>query len=971
MKFIVQTQPRDLYAAALGSRLIPIQSRNSAKVLLTLDFGESLSTPTRARLVVYDLDDYLTGPLGKQEIGASQKAGALSGAADPRVRPWSVQDVGFFDQHAPAKPLPDALRDPPLGAGVLLKVDLKLNGKPAVAPAKGWTWWSEEPRAKEHPQTEGGDGIEVVMRSGPPARTGKAPEHVVGRIRYRDADLKKHLTNQRRLLIRFVCLDESAPSVGPGTVFLSNICKQQTLAPNPLFVDTAVLRAERGLAPPEGPPPSLPPRRIDPDLTGYYEEIPDDDPLAADRDDFKPAGFLHLNQAGLARVGWYTPYADLGFPSKHTPLLRERFVFRVDPPTPDGGNVHHLTWATPRTGAEDPTALLGEPVDAKGQPTEEWLVGTFEVQDQRADGLHVVVRIRGTAASGEALQVERTFRRLTNTARLPWTVLRELFKGEGAEGDEARRQVIAQQAEPIPISYYLKIGEVVSQKNAALVKAIQSFVDSSDSSNSVVHMVTLRAVSRELMAVFIDSFWGRPKFSEHHTQEIRGLIKTYSEWNSITVKVSGDDVTKTVSRWLQDILFWGLDWLVKKEEKYKAAPKDQVYPKMVLADPDWSDSFHGFVLAGIMAAGEHEYVLQFLPLKSSDLAEDKAAGKNTVGVSFSVGGFLLQVTRRDGGKEIWSRFYTGMLGGLASGLSLSGAGGGVPAPDYELKLNSFFALEPTDFDHAWFRISEVGGPSGGLPIPGLGVKTASNLFCITVERADGTDIELSVIAPFEFALNKDMPDVKKYEKGELRKPTLQLFSIGMTFGILVLKLAGEDVVVPPDKKTPNQPARTDPTQVDQLLFKVGSALIDSGNLGALDVRLATYRRLIEAPGYIKVVGYTSPEWQGDKTGEKNQKLSEDRAAAALDAIKAAVGAPRPIVHKDKALSAEGFGEFASTNVFLGGPLLDPENPELYVPKEMTLDEFKRRIAKEEAQYPAWRRVDVHVNGIVIVKLRQG
>lgn len=964
MKFVLTTQPQDLYVSSLGSRLIPIQSRNNPKLLISLAMGENLSLGTRARLVVYDLDDYLASPLGKKEVQASLDAGPLPGEAQRRVWPWRAQDIGFFDGHLPGRPLPEALRDPPLGEGVLLKVDLKLSGAPgssAGAPGPGWHWWAVEPRATELAEADGGSGVAVVMWSGPRLRTGKAQLATVGHIRYREADLKKQTATRRRLLLRFVCLQQSAPSVGPGTVFLSNVCRSQTLAPNPLYVATDLLRKERGLEPP-GPAPTTPPRALQPDLTGYYEELPLADPLAHERPDFFPPGFLQLNQAGNARVGWYTPYAELDFKPEHAPFRRARFVFRVAPEVDDAGR-HWLVWASSTKDVEDPTALLGD-APPSGEPEDEWRVGTLKAETT-ADGQRIELSLRAPAEGGGTITLEGSFLRVRTAARLPWSVLHELFADQGQAGAKARGRVITEQAEPLPLPIRVQAGKAVSQENAALVSAIQRFADNSDASGSPQRRAALLEISAAIVPLFIDAYSQRPRYAGHHEEQLRACLRTYATWNRITVTVDGDPVTKTAAAWLEDVLAWALDWVLTKDDRYQAAPRQDVYPKLLLADPAWKKSFQGFYLAGVSALGGHTYKLDFTAAK--------LAPRGKVGLSFSVGGFYLNITRKDGDELVWEQRLLGAFGGIAAGLGIEGgakkAEGGVPAPS-SIELESFFALEAKDFEWAHFRIAEVGGPSGGFPVPGAGLKTTSALFAISVERADGTEIELSGVVSDFFAHNLDLPDVKKYAKDDWFKASLSLFSIGMSFGLLLPALQVK-TVTPPDETAPNREARADRTQVDMLSFRVGSSALGSDQLLQLDVRLATYRKLLEEPGYVHCLGYTSPEWRGDKTGEKNLALSQARADAALDAIRAGLGAPEKVLPKDKELKATGFGEDPATNPEKKGPLLDPENPERYVPAQMTKAEFDRRIAAEEGQYPRWRRVDVHLNGVIIVRLRQG
>lgn len=998
-KFILQTQPRS-FNKTLASRLLPIQEKNAAKILITFDMGEALILGAKVRLIVYDLDDYLTSVLGEQESIATKDVRTIKGKRS-FLWPFTNQDVGYFDALVPDAPLPEKFRDPPVGDGVLLKTDLVLRGQPAPAPEKGWWWWAEKRTPTQVPKADAaGQGLKVMMWKGPKARTGRPRLRSVGRVRYVKSDLTIQKKPLRKLVFRFIALEEVSDFLGPGSIFLSNLKAAQNTVARPLYVETSLLRTQLGLSPPPPEPKATLPafRNLEPDLTGYWEEMPVD-PLYVQRKGFIPSGYLSLNQAGTGRVGWYSPYSELGFtpfPNDefNRPFSSERLVLRVyTKETKPGSKRFLFRWVVATKTAEDPSVLLFP----SGSPAEDQLKaslhsGELRILDDLPD--QIEIKLFGKAKDdGSVPEIERYFRRVSHRSRLPWFILRRLFDGPGFKNkvlaEEARRSVIAEQAEPIPVSFWIKVGSTVSKANWALRRAIDLFVENSSSASQVPRDIALRLVSQGgkepsgkehdgIVDLFRDAFWGRPKFASHHTQQIRTWIQTYAANNKIQASVtpSGQNSkpTKTVKAWLEDILFWALDYLVDHEEPFKGKPRADVYPKMVSDKANgWDKHFEGFILAGVQTRGVHKYKLHFFALKAG--FEPKA------GIGFTVGGFTALIEAEKNGAPRWNARYSGAFGGISAGLSIKPGkkldpGGSTSGPPGHLEIESFYAFEDSDFKGAPFKIAALGGPSFGSAVPGTTVKTDSALFTITVERADGTEIDLSTVVEGFFEYDVGVPDVKDYSKKE-NDPTefsLQLFSIGMTYGYLLFEGDKSGDIVPPDKDKPNRSVQTDPTEVSNVYFKVGSAAVDEEQFILLDGRLALYRRLIEEPGFIRTLGYVSPEWKGDKSGAKNLKLSQERATSAMNAVFGAVGSPGPlgaerIIYPHKTTKALGFGEDPATDPAKGGPLLDPENPERYVPSKMTQAEFDARLAREEPDYPSWRRVDLMINGLIVVRLK--
>lgn len=146
------------------------------------------------------------------------------------------------------------------------------------------------------------------------------------------------------------------------------------------------------------------------------------------------------------------------------------------------------------------------------------------------------------------------------------------------------------------------------------------------------------------------------------------------------------------------------------------------------------------------------------------------------------------------------------------------------------------------------------------------------------------------------------------------------------------------------------------------LFAVDSSKLDERPPpGALSARLSLEKFLAiersffaEAEsGQLRVIGHASPEHARDY----NQALSERRASAVLAAVEDAFGDDLRIAPDSR--RASGRGE----DLALASGLHDPPDA------REARREFLRQHRGETLRWPEFRRVDVEVNGSVLVQLR--
>jgi hypothetical protein len=144
-------------------------------------------------------------------------------------------------------------------------------------------------------------------------------------------------------------------------------------------------------------------------------------------------------------------------------------------------------------------------------------------------------------------------------------------------------------------------------------------------------------------------------------------------------------------------------------------------------------------------------------------------------------------------------------------------------------------------------------------------------------------------------------------------------------------------------------------QTQTVLFDVDSATLDPVNRGWMETRLAIDRALFEAAGGGGTAeGYASPE----ATEDHNQKLSEMRAQAVVQATKDALGQALVVP-----LTPTGKGEGRA----IKAGLLNPPDPPTS-PAQWPSAKQKQLAVEQRTSWPSWRKVDLTVNGLLVVRV---
>jgi outer membrane protein OmpA-like peptidoglycan-associated protein len=199
---------------------------------------------------------------------------------------------------------------------------------------------------------------------------------------------------------------------------------------------------------------------------------------------------------------------------------------------------------------------------------------------------------------------------------------------------------------------------------------------------------------------------------------------------------------------------------------------------------------------------------------------------------------------------------------------------------------------------------------------------------------------------------RSVSDLKSLAR-DIAMPEVSLLQYVHSAGKLLLRdrdLGKAPTLAPSVQKQRQQARRTRTT-----LFDVDSATLDAATRGWMEAQLAIDRALFEATGGSGIAeGYASPE----ATEDHNQKLSETRAQAVVQAVKDAFGSTLAIP-----IQATGYGETPATEP--NGTLLNPPDTPGQI-ASLSSDDRNRLFIEKKLHWPSWRRVDLTVNNALVV-----
>ncbi len=978
---------------------------NAPRLSLQLVLGpDRVAAGRRAAVIVYDLDLYL----GRRKDGGHPYGETAAHFSGDGKSPWITLPPGAkaaVESGAMERDVDQA------GSGVLsfgvVKFQLRGDAERAALTSRhgpqGWCPYYVEAEAPPRRFAgEAGYALELWTDRRTVDVAGKwvqpsprAPLPWLGplaSIVYPAEDLRRVTPPQRVIAVRFVALDEVAPSVPPGTVFLATTNPANNPGTTRLVLDHArqrelLGRPGGGAVEPTGTS-ALESHVAAPDLTGHYEEVPEGvDPVTSD---FVSPSRLLLSQAGHARVGWFEPYGQLmsGVASASPPpLVGYNAVFRgkLTPGAADGLTV--VDWIRVDELRWDPGHIDEPPA---GNVTTERVRVELRVLRTRPRTV-IELRMFAITDTSRLVKTGRFVRRSPRT-RLPWAAVDRVGVGmlvNEADVDmvQLKAAVVAAEVQPQPAKLLDLIADRVAP--AALRPAVDEFEDGKTLS-------AFQLASRELEAA-MNAFSGpRQLYAADAVQRLHYFART-------TPIKSKRGSTASAFDWLTRMLDARI-----QEHAGKIVTTDADIEK-ALDSVFRQEKGRGFQLAQIAASGKNTYALKFGSVakrgKDVEVEGPKASGKTAVvGIGAEV--FSLEVTVSGPVAERWggTHTYLGLLASVGTGFEFkfglgSGEGGlgssGGSGGAVDCTLTSFVPIEPNDLHHAIFAIAAVTLPGAiGTPFDSIGLEASSALFSLRVSPRIGPAVTLSAVVEKIYEPKAELPklpeaqdlanwtDISKDDDGKEQtgfqkmledKKKLEfkiaLFGLSETLGFLVKSSESRELarrMAPTVARlvSKEQHVPVDITADPELiLFEVGRATVIEAARERLEYRLAAYRRLIEMPGWIAAAGFSSPEWSAkvpDKDA-RNEALSADRARAVMMAVRAAIGGPGGGVWppgRARTESAQGFGPRGAYKV---GGLLDPDR----LDAALVCDACGRTYASPEVLDEVLRDAKVQASGVCV------
>lgn len=374
----------------------------------------------------------------------------------------------------------------------------------------------------------------------------------------------------------------------------------------------------------------------------------------------------------------------------------------------------------------------------------------------------------------------------------------------------------------------------------------------------------------------------------------------------------------------------------------------------------------------------------------ADIVDQAIAGKAGASVTVETfgrkfGSFAeLKSAWRDGLSGVLkSDLLLGVFGDASAGLAFEFATSELSDPGYSGKTQKtggsplssviFYSDLPltsaADFDGAWFHIALIKGP--GAVAAGVGASapfSACHLMWLdkgTLETivSQGLDIKWPDNPLPKLILGGKQAFVDWVMSFLRPKITISAFEVAVGYGTIQLIRLGPPP--PTQRKMVNfiraQSAIVAAKANAVTLFNVNKAdfrgrddafFLKDGRY-MLEVFLSTIAPLFLSSGDINIVskGYASPE----DTAENNQTLSVARADMVWQGILDAFGGSLPLANYGR--NVFGLGEVPALN--FPGMLRPPDGPEF--------SSWLQRHPEQPALWPAWRKVDLELNGLVVVR----
>lgn len=699
-----------------------------------------------------------------------------------------------------------------------------------------------------------------------------------------------------------------------------------------------------------------------PDISGLYEQIVP----TGSKDEYYPKRLmLQVSTAGQAIIGWFSPppikYGSLdlrSWPTGDSNFQANRAgSFVVDTRwKPGGSNEWMMYWDFEKQyclNTKDPQNLLNKLSDHASEQVLPFGYFRFEIQD--GDPV-IVLRF-----SKEAKECDR-FKRYHRSVRLPWSLISEIKE------QSVKDAVIAEHVQPLSPSYIKKVIDILTGHQAKLL-----IIKWHTSSNKYA-----RKISRENIIRNINSSpLRKDELPREHRFSLLSRVRAALMSENLTI----NSETRMFYDWYSKIA---------AEEAETERPDLELFTNIEVA-PKKGQGF--------------AYITSYLKAKAS---------KNLkVGISGSVVGFMLRIRRvpvnfliaqngarifdKDGvpmisnpkdlkndsigvqlaGKldDLLFGFFfdigAGLGASLDSGLSKTNSKPSFSKKEFNgdefgsVTFYSYHKLESQDFHMATYNIAALKGPSVKI-----GNFVGFDIFStIYHEITLSENRVLSAVVTNTFKptgpnfpswnlLFGGMKGLTKYIEGWYKgKGTVDFFSISCGWGIIMSLKSNKS-------RSMISFSRQNSTLAIPLTKSFGSVLFDrdlatfrigKGNDITTDGRyvfecwLASMRGLLtKGQNVIEVNGYTSPE----APTCYNLQLSEARVDTVVQAILDAFG--NALNKNDFKLSS--LGEKPARDSGLD----DPPNDII------GLALFKKKYSKQVEHWPFWRRVDISIEGKVLI-----
>lgn len=960
-----------------GSTVMAGEKASLVKLTLYLA-KEGLMMTHHTRLVVYDIDRYLKNSKEKDLkyfVGGLDQNGAAIG--DPFKPPL---DKRFID--------PDIDQQ----KGVLFKTDLVLQRKDDKAirtkdhRAKLWIghWYVKQSISPKTLSPPSKYRLKLMMHG--KCKDGQWDQGDLTWVHIGTVDLGQHPGQNIRLVFRFINIGPTINKIQKNSVLATNIHPSHINSWRARLETnyfTVKLRRATGSRRPgtKAPTPAKPSpassaakRAIVPDLTGRYEQRPKD--FQSDFKEVSPST-IWINHIGSAIVGWYTPTRVIcPSSSEINAPFTWHFCFVVEEWL-GSGKMSPLRWIENKNGSSpwkekqsDPDFFAYDLLNiakvlvskrAIGFQMSRYNLGTVRFHNKHRD-----IKLWLQTDNGPQTAY---FHKVLPRSRLPWSIIPKMPAKWGSVN--IRERIITADMEPLPEGVSWHVTQKLSVRNSEFVEAIKKFHKHKTSSTAASQAEPAGQATGKILSNLVNSF------KEKYRPELISIIGHIARCNIIVAEKKKKGAKAHCAKckklcppgtacaivWMEEMVGWKMAQPLTPKSKNE---KEQ-YEKQITNNGGWK----GFARAGIASGGRFTYEFSFY----------KASVSGKLLIGGSLGGFKVFISKKainavDRSKEWKTKLEAwGIFLGLSAGLQFGfkagfgGSGGGGDPPD--IKIDSYWDLEQADFDHARFRVA--GCTIGGVDIPFSGGKALdSAYFELTLP---GGNYRLSGVVVDTFKWGVNQPALNEIED-EAKKFTdikaaveIKIYSQTMSWGIFLDTDPAKTEVKPPDKKKP--PAKKKVELVVSrpvMMFATGESIIDPNLLLFLDAMLANFRRLLEIPGWYHCIGFSSPDWMANRNNpqlvkEQNLILSESRAKAVLARIDEVVLRPiRIIPKKDLKYSGTiGFGRGPSLMPLSehGGGLQDP----------LTATDKKRLLEEKHNKYHLWQRVDVLINGVVVVSIK--